>query len=65
MPRLHLTVEGQTEQAFAASLLIPHLADKGVYLSKPQLAAHAKKKGMSIGADCGGTCRFRTTLSGD
>ena len=45
MARLHLIVEGQTEQAFAAQLLTPHLALNGVYLSKPQLAAHARKRG--------------------
>lgn len=44
MTRLHLTVEGQTEQVFAANVLIPHLAATGVYLSKSQLAAHARKK---------------------
>jgi hypothetical protein len=46
MARLHLTVEGPTEQAFAANVLIPYLAVKGVYLSKAQLAAHAKKRGQ-------------------
>jgi hypothetical protein len=46
MSRLHLIVEGQTEQAFAAKLLVPHLADKGVYLFPPQLAAHARKRGV-------------------
>ena len=44
MARLHLIVEGQSEQAFAAQLLIPHLVAKGVYLSKPQLAAHARRR---------------------
>ncbi len=47
MARLHLIVEGQTEQAFAAQLLIPHLAKNGVYLSMPQLAAHARRKGKT------------------
>jgi hypothetical protein len=47
MARLHLIVEGQSEQAFAAQLLIPHLAAKGVYLSKPQLAAHARRRGIT------------------
>jgi hypothetical protein len=44
MPRLHLIVEGQTEQAFAAQILVPHLANRGVFLSRPQLAAHAREK---------------------
>jgi len=45
MARLHLTVEGPTEQAFAAALLRPHLAKHGVYVCRIELAAHAKKKG--------------------
>jgi hypothetical protein len=45
MPRLLLIVEGQTEQAFASQMLAPHLAAKGVFLSKPLKAAHAKEKG--------------------
>jgi hypothetical protein len=45
MARLHLTVEGPTEQAFAAALLRPHLANHGVYVCRIELAAHAKKKG--------------------
>jgi len=44
MARLSLTVEGQTEQVFAVRLLTPHLAAKGVFLRRPQLAAHARKK---------------------
>ena len=47
MPRLHLIVEGQTEQAFAGRVLIPHLAAKGVYLSKAQLTAHVRKSGVA------------------
>lgn len=46
MARLHLIVEGRTEQTFAARLLLPHLATRGVYLFPAQLAAHAKKKGQ-------------------
>ncbi len=45
MARLQLIVEGQTEQAFAAQVLTPHLAALRVYLSKSQLAAHARKRG--------------------
>lgn len=45
MARLYLFAEGQTEQAFADAVLRPHLANFGVYLHKPVLIAHAKKKG--------------------
>jgi len=45
MARLHLFVEGQTEQTFADTLLKRHLANFGVYMQKPVLIAHAKKKG--------------------
>jgi hypothetical protein len=45
MVRLYLFAEGQTEQTFADTLLKPHLAAKGVYLHKPVLIAHARKKG--------------------
>jgi hypothetical protein len=44
MPRLNLTVEGQTEQTFAVRLLIPHLGRHGVALAKPRLTAIARKK---------------------
>jgi hypothetical protein len=45
MARLHLFAEGATEQAFADTVLKPHLANVGVYLKKPVLIAHARKKG--------------------
>jgi hypothetical protein len=45
MIRLYLTVEGQTEQAFAVQLLVPHLGQHGVVLAKPRVAAIARKKG--------------------
>jgi len=45
MPRLYLFAEGQTEQTFADALLKPHLANFGVYLHRPVLIAHARKKG--------------------
>jgi hypothetical protein len=45
MTRLYLFAEGQTEQTFADTVLKPHLANVEVYLHKPVLIAHAKKKG--------------------
>jgi len=38
-------VEGIAEQVFADTVLKPHLGNYGVYLNKPVLVAHAKKKG--------------------
>ena len=46
MARLYLFAEGQTEQTFADVLLNPHLAVFGVYLHKPVMIAHARKKGL-------------------
>ena len=54
-PASHV-VEGTTEQVFADTVLKPHLADFGVYLHKPVLVAHAKKKGR---IHRGGGRRFR------
>lgn len=46
MTRLYLTVEGQTEQAFAVKVLQPHLSKFGVWVFKPRLTGlHARKKG--------------------
>ena len=45
MTRLYLIAEGQTEQTFADTLIKPHLAQRQVYMHKPVLVAHAKKKG--------------------
>lgn len=45
MARLHLFVEGPTEQTFADTVLKPYLARTGVYLQKPTLIAHTRKKG--------------------
>lgn len=45
MARLYLFAEGATEQTFADALLKPHLAAFGVYLHRPVLIAHTKKKG--------------------
>jgi hypothetical protein len=43
--RLYLFAEGPTEQTFADNVLKPHLAQHNVFLHKPVLIAHAKKKG--------------------
>ena len=45
MVRLYLFAEGQTEQTFADTVLKPHLANFQVYMHKPVLIAHARKKG--------------------
>ncbi len=45
MARLYLFAEGQTEQTFADTVLKPHLANLGVYMRKPTLIAHARRKG--------------------
>src|SRR5205085_12516159 len=45
MARLYLFAEGTTEQTFADTVLKPHLASLGVYLHRPVLIAHARKKG--------------------
>ncbi len=45
MARLYLFAEGQTEQTFADTVLKPHLAQFGVYMNRPRLIAHARKKG--------------------
>jgi hypothetical protein len=45
MPRLYLFAEGPTELTFADIVLKPHLANFGVYLHRPVLIAHARKKG--------------------
>lgn len=42
--RLHVFAEGLTEQTFADTVLKPHLASLGVYMQKPSLIAHARKK---------------------
>ena len=44
--RLYLTVEGQTEQAFAVDVLQPHLTQFNVMLLKPRLTGlHARRRG--------------------
>jgi len=46
MKRLYLTVEGQTEQAFAVDVLQPHLAAFNVFVVKPRLTGlHARRGG--------------------
>ena len=45
MARLYLFAEGQTEQTFANTVLKRHLGNFGVYMHKPSLIAHARKKG--------------------
>lgn len=46
MARLYLFAEGQTEQTFAHNLIGPHLAQYNVFMNKPVLIAHARKKGI-------------------
>lgn len=46
MKRLYLTVEGQTEQAFAVQILQPHLATFNVFVTKPRLTGpHGRRNG--------------------
>ena len=46
MKRLYLTVEGQTEAAFATSVLTPHLAKFGVFLFPPRFTGlHKRRRG--------------------
>lgn len=50
MKRLYLTVEGQTEQAFAVDVLQPHLAQFNVHVWKPRLTGlHTRRKGRVPG----------------
>ena len=44
MARLYLFAEGTTEQTFADMVLKPHLAAFGVYMHRPALIAHARRK---------------------
>lgn len=46
MKRLYLTVEGQTEAAFATTVLTPHLAQFNVFLARPRFTGlHRRKRG--------------------
>ena len=51
MARLHFFVEGPTEQTFADTLLKRHLANFGVYMQKPVLITHARRKGSPQAAE--------------
>ena len=44
MARLYVFAEGPTEQTFAATVLRPYLAERGVYMHNPVLIAHAHKR---------------------
>lgn len=44
MVRLYLFAEGQTEQTFADTLIKPHLAQHGVFMSGARLIAKTRKK---------------------
>jgi hypothetical protein len=46
--RLHLTVEGQTEQEFAVTVLQPHLAAFNVFLARPRLTGPHGRRGGRI-----------------
>lgn len=56
MVRLYLVAEGVAEQTFADSVLKPHLAERGVYMHKPILIAHAHRRHKT---HRGGGSRFR------
>src|SRR5437588_10278161 len=46
MKRLYLTVEGQTEAAFATKVLTPHLAAFNVFLYPPRFTGlHRRRRG--------------------
>ncbi|QEH32532.1 hypothetical protein OJF2_10090 [Aquisphaera giovannonii] len=45
MARLYLFAEGQTEQTFADTILVPHLAHFGVYLRRSVLIATGRRHG--------------------
>jgi hypothetical protein len=46
MKRLYLTVEGQTEAAFATNVLTPHLANFSVFLLRPRFTGmHRRRRG--------------------
>jgi hypothetical protein len=48
MKRLYLTVEGQTEQAFAVDVLGPHLSAFNVFVTKPRLTGPHRRRGSRI-----------------
>ncbi len=46
MKRLYLTVEGQTEAAFATTVLTPHLANFNVFMNPPRFTGlHRRRRG--------------------
>jgi hypothetical protein len=48
MTRLYLYVEGQTEQGYVTTVLRPHLANFGVYVMGPILAASGRRHGKTF-----------------
>ena len=48
MKRLYLTVEGQTEAAFARETLQPHLATCNVYLHHPRFTGPVEVRGPGV-----------------
>ena len=48
MNRLYLTVEGQTEAAFATSVLTPHLANFSVFVHPPRFTGLNRRRGGRI-----------------
>jgi hypothetical protein len=46
MPRLYIFAEGPTEQTYGDTVLKQHLAAFAVYVQRPVLIAHAKKRGQ-------------------
>lgn len=48
MKRLYLTVEGQTEEQFAMTLLRPHLANFSVFMYPPRFTGPHGRRGGRI-----------------
>ena len=48
MKRLHLTVEGQTEQAFVVDVLAPHLGQFNVFAARPRLSGPYRRRGARV-----------------
>ena len=46
MIRVHILVEGQTEESFVRELLVPHFMERGIYLSIV-LATTKRVKGLA------------------
>jgi len=60
MKWLYLTVEGQTEQAFAVAVLQPHLFAFNVFVTKPRLTGTRSRRGGRIPQ--GGMDKFAPAL---